>query len=65
MDFSTDLFSLFLHQVLVDYFKLVKHEKGGKYLQSYFNEFCYKLNRRYFGNQTFYRLTLVVAKSYW
>jgi uncharacterized protein YozE (UPF0346 family) len=41
------------------------HKIKGKYLQSYLNEFCYKLNRRYFGNQTFYRLTLAVAKSYW
>ena len=42
------------------------HNIKGKYLQYYLNEFCYKLNRRYFGNQTFYRLTLVVvAKSYW
>ncbi len=41
------------------------HKIKGKYLQSYLNEFCYKLNRRYFGNQVFNRLTIAVAKSYW
>lgn len=43
----------------------VFHKIKGKYLQSYLNEFCYKLNRRYFGNRVFDRLTLAVAKSYW
>jgi len=43
----------------------VFHKIKGKYLQSYLNEFCYKLNRRYFGNRIFDRLTLAVAKSYW
>ena len=37
----------------------------GKYLQLYLDEFCYKLNRRYFGDRIFDRLTLAVAKSYW
>lgn len=41
------------------------HKIKGKYLQNYLNEFCYKLNRRYFGNQLFERLTLAMAKSYW
>lgn len=35
-----------------------------KYLQLYLNEFCYKLNRRYFGAGLFNRLTLAVAKIY-
>jgi len=43
----------------------VFHKIKGKYLQSYLNEFCYKLNRRYFGNRIFDRLTLAVAQSYW
>ncbi len=43
----------------------VFHKIKGKYLQSYLNEFCYKLNRRYFGNRVFDRLTLAVAKTYW
>ena len=43
----------------------VFHKIKGKYLQSYLNEFCYKLNRRYFGNRVFERLTLAVAKIYW
>jgi hypothetical protein len=38
MDFSTDLLSLFLPQVLVDYFKLVKYEKEGELLHLYFEE---------------------------
>lgn len=43
----------------------VFHKIKGKYLQNYLNEFCYKLNRRYFGERIFDRLTLAVAKSYW
>jgi len=42
----------------------VFHKIKGKYLQSYLNEFCYKLNRRYFGESLFYRLTFAVAKIY-
>jgi hypothetical protein len=41
------------------------HKIKGKYLQLYLDEFCYKLNRRYFGNKLFDRLTLALAKSYW
>lgn len=43
----------------------VYHKIKGKYLQLYLDEFCYKLNRRYFGNRLFHRLILAVAKSYW
>lgn len=43
----------------------VFHKIKGKYLQLYLNEFCYKLNRRFFGSKVFDRLTLAVAKSYW
>jgi transposase-like protein/DNA-directed RNA polymerase subunit RPC12/RpoP len=43
----------------------VFHKIKGKYLQLYLNEFCYKLNRRYFRDRVFDRLTLAVAKSYW
>lgn len=43
----------------------IHHQIKGKYLQSYLNEFCYKLNRRYFGDRIFDRLTLAMAKSYW
>ena len=43
----------------------VFHKIKGKYLQLYLNEFCYKLNRRYFGSRVFDRLTLAIAKSYW
>ena len=43
----------------------VYHKVKGKYLQLYLDEFCYKLNRRYFGEKLFDRLTLAVAKSYW
>ncbi|MFT5601771.1 MAG: hypothetical protein ACI9N1_002019 [Flavobacteriales bacterium] len=38
MDFRTYLLSLFLPQVLVDYFKLVKHEKEEELLHLYFEE---------------------------
>jgi len=42
----------------------VYHKIKGKYLQAYLDEFCYKLNRRYFGERLFDRLTLAVAKIY-
>lgn len=42
----------------------VFHKIKGKHLQSYLNEFCYKLNRRYYGESLFYRLTFAVAKNY-
>lgn len=43
----------------------IYHKIKGAYLQNYLNEFCYKLNRRYFGERCFDRLTLAVAKNYW
>lgn len=43
----------------------IYHKIKGKYLQQYLNEFCYKLNRRYFGERLFDRVTLAVAKIYW
>jgi hypothetical protein len=35
----------------------------GEYLQNYLNEFCYKFNRRYFGQWQFERL-LVASGAY-
>jgi len=43
----------------------IYHRIDKKYLQLYLDEFCYKLNRRYFGERLFDRLVLAVAKSYW
>jgi hypothetical protein len=43
----------------------IYHKIKGKYLQLYLDEFCYKLNRRYFGNNLFDRLTIAVADNYW
>jgi len=43
----------------------IYHKIKGKYLQMYLDEFCYKLNRRYFGKHLFDRLTLALAKIYW
>jgi hypothetical protein len=37
------------------------HQLTGEYLQYYLNEFCYKFNRRYFGEHLFDRLLLVAA----
>jgi DeoR/GlpR family transcriptional regulator of sugar metabolism len=36
----------------------VYHMIKGKYLQTYLDEFCYKLNRRHFGKRLFYRLII-------
>jgi len=41
----------------------IYHQISGKYLQLYLDEFCYKLNRRYFGTRIFNRITLAVATS--
>lgn len=43
----------------------IYHKIKGAYLQNYLDEFCYKLNRRNFGEKCFDRLTLAVAKIYW
>ncbi len=43
----------------------IHHMVKGKYLQNYLNEFCYKLNRRYFGPKLFDRVIIATAKSYW
>ena len=43
----------------------IYHKIKGKYLQLYLDEFCYKLNRRYFGKRLFDRLTIAVATNYW
>lgn len=39
------------------------HDITPDYLQNYLNEFCYKFNRRYFGDAPFDRL-MVAAISY-
>lgn len=43
----------------------IYHKIKGKYLQLYLDEFCYKLNRRYFGDRLFDRLAIAVATNYW
>ena len=43
----------------------IYHKINGKYLQSYLDEFCYKLNRRYFGDQLFERLAVAMSDNYW
>ncbi|OAV63434.1 Transposase [Bacteroidales bacterium Barb6XT] len=41
----------------------IYHDIKPEYLQNYLNEFCYKFNRRYFGENLFDRL-LIAAVSY-
>jgi len=43
----------------------IYHKINGKYLQSYLDEFCYKLNRRYFGDKLFDRLAIAMSDNYW
>ncbi len=38
----------------------IYHKIKGKYLQNYLDEFCYKLNRRYFGENLFDRLIISI-----
>lgn len=40
------------------------HKIKGKYLQLYLDEFCYKLNRRYFGENLFDRLIIATITVY-
>lgn len=41
----------------------IYHKVDGKYLQRYLDEFCYKLNRRYFGEKLFDRLLIAVSNK--
>ncbi|MBT3424962.1 MAG: IS1595 family transposase [Bacteroidetes bacterium] len=43
----------------------IYHKISGKYLQLYLDEFCYKLNRRYFGDKLFDRLTIALSNNNW
>lgn len=42
-------------------YKMVSERK----LQNYLAEFCYKLNRRYFGERLFDRLVIASIQPYW
>jgi hypothetical protein len=46
-------------RMLLDIFHDIKPE----YLQNYLNEFCYKFNRRYFGELRFDRLMIAAVKT--
>lgn len=39
----------------------VYHMMSGEYLQNYLNEFCYRLNRRHFGERLFNRLVIATV----
>ena len=43
----------------------IYHKIKGKYLQLYLDEFCYKLNRRHFGDRLFDRLTIAMVNNDW
>ncbi len=43
----------------------VYHMISNEYLQNYLNEFCYRLNRRYFGENLFNRMVVAVVANYW
>jgi len=45
--------------------KAIHHGIDEKYLQNYLNEFCYKYNRRYFGEKVFNRLLICAVSSVW
>jgi len=41
------------------------HQVNDTYMQNYLNEFCYKFNRRYFGQNLFDRLILASLENAW
>jgi transposase-like protein len=43
----------------------IHHMIGRVYLQNYLNEYCYKLNRRYFGSNIFERLMVASVSDTW
>ena len=43
----------------------IYHRINGEYLQAYLDEFCYKLNRRYFGQRLFDRLVIASINGNW
>ncbi|KAF7277664.1 hypothetical protein GWI33_000956 [Rhynchophorus ferrugineus] len=43
----------------------IYHRINGEYLQAYLDEFCYKLNRRYFGERLFDRMLIAAIHGNW
>jgi hypothetical protein len=43
----------------------VHHSINRKYMQNYLNEYCYKFNRRYFGDKLFDRLMVASVEAPW
>jgi hypothetical protein len=41
------------------------HMMSERMMQNYLDEFCYKLNRRHFGEKLFDRLVIAVIYPYW
>ena len=45
--------------------KAIHHAVEAPYLQNYLNEFCFKYNRRYFGEKVFDRLVIAAVSFVW
>lgn len=43
----------------------INHQTKDEYLQNYLNEFCYKTNRRYFGDKLFDKLVVAAMEDTW
>lgn len=43
----------------------INHMTSKKHIQNYLNEFCYKINRRYFGEMIFDRLLIAATTEKW
>jgi len=43
----------------------IHHNVKDDYLQNYLNEFCYKVNRRYFEGQLFDRMMIAAIEQPW
>lgn len=57
-----------VHKVISNLKRLllgVNHSVSGDYLQNYLDEYCYKFNRRYFGENLFDRLLIASVSSTW
>jgi hypothetical protein len=63
--FNTATFCTFLEYNAKRNLLGINNQIKDEYQQNYLDEFCYKTNRRYFGNEIFKRLVVVAVNGTW